>query len=94
MQYQLSPLKALYIDTLLCRQLDAIQENSVENNISSDSTVNNTEIDDNVKVNTNLKRSPVGWLERETWKSESFEGIPLQVARQLPELGNNLDEPL
>ncbi|CAA3013451.1 reticulon B21 [Olea europaea subsp. europaea] len=72
---------------------DATQENSDENKISSSSSANNTEVQDDVKVIVKPKRSPVGVSgKRKTWKSESLEGSPLQIARQRSELGKNLDE--
>ncbi|XP_022888155.1 reticulon-like protein B21 isoform X2 [Olea europaea var. sylvestris] len=72
---------------------DATQENSDENKISSGSSANNTEVQDDVKVIVKPKRSPVGVSgKRKTWKSESLEGSPLQIARQRSELGKNLDE--
>lgn len=72
---------------------DTTQENSDENKISSASSVNNTEVQDDIKVNMKPKRSPVGASgKRKTWKSESSEGSPLRIAKQRSELGKNLDE--
>ncbi|KAL2502484.1 Reticulon-like protein B21 [Forsythia ovata] len=66
---------------------DATQENSDENKIS-------TEVQVDVQVNvTKPKRSPVGVSgKRKTWKSESFEGSPLQIARQRSELDEQCKE--
>ncbi|KAI3446757.1 hypothetical protein Pfo_003422 [Paulownia fortunei] len=78
----------------------ATNENSEENtqnicsSTSSTSTVNKTEVQMDKKLNdVRPKQSPVGVSgKRKTWKSESSEGSPVQIARQRSELSKNLDE--
>ncbi|KAK6151605.1 hypothetical protein DH2020_014240 [Rehmannia glutinosa] len=79
---------------------NATHENSQENTQNTNSTTtlsNNTdEIQMDKKVNdVRPKQSPIGGMsssKRKTWKSESSEGSPVQIARQRSELNKNLDE--
>ncbi|KAK6151598.1 hypothetical protein DH2020_014233 [Rehmannia glutinosa] len=79
---------------------NATHENSQENTQNTNTTPtvsNNTdEIQMDKKVNdVRPKQSPIGGMsssKRKTWKSESSEGSPVQIARQRSELNKNLDE--
>ncbi|KAK6126947.1 hypothetical protein DH2020_039312 [Rehmannia glutinosa] len=79
---------------------NATHENSQENTQITNTTTtlsnNADEIQMDKKVNdVRPKQSPIGGMsssKRKTWKSESSEGSPVQIARQRSELNKNLDE--